>query len=333
MVASVVIATKPYLVGIDAAGRPRWRTEVSGSGLLVAGGRSVFAAIGHRIMAIDPLDGSVGAAREIDPPAGGWAPATTLAIGDDLLVACAAGLVRLRAPGLETLWTLSPAPGEAGDAIAQVAYAPPSIAAVSDRAVMLIAERGELIWRQRLPADSRLAGDHPLVLAGRRVLVGLVKEADPGVRYLHEACPTDGAPEPDTLVDDLAMYCPAHAAAGVLVLDTQRGLAGFDIGNRLRRLWSVEAAVAMGSCIPEDGHLLLATPKGELLRIACADGRAETLMRLPSRAVWVPPAPDLAPGVHLESIGAIGHLVSLPEGLAFSVSWPSGRAAIAFHRW
>jgi hypothetical protein len=164
------------------------------------------------------------------------------------------------------------------------------------------------------------------------VLVGLVREADPPVRYLHEACATAGAPEPDTMVDDLAMYCPAHAAGGVLVLDTRRGLSGFDLGNGLQRLWSIEVPVAMGSCIPEDGHLLLATRKGELLRVACADGRTETLMRLPSRAVWVPPAPDLAPGVHLESIGEIGHLISLPDGLAFSVSWPSGRAAIAFHR-
>ncbi len=332
VVASVVIAAKPYLVGIDADGRSRWRTEVSGSGLLVAGGRSVFAAIGQRIMATDPLDGSVGAAREIGSPPGGWAAATTLSIGDDLLVVGAEGLERLQAPGLATLWKLSPTLDDVNDTIQQVVYAPPSIAAVSNHSVMLIAERGDLIWKQRLPAGARLAGDHPLVLAGRRVLVGLVGEADPRVRYLHAASASDGTPESTTLIDDLAMYCPAHAAGGVLVLDTRRGLAGFDIGNGLKRLWSVEARVVMGTCIFQDGHLLVATRDGALLRVAVADGRKEVLMRLPRRQAWTPPAPDLSPGVHGESIGAIAHLVSLPGGVAFSVSWPSGRAAIQFHR-
>jgi hypothetical protein len=333
VVASVVIAAQPCLVGIDADGRLRWRTEVSGSALLVAGGRSVFAAIGRRIMAIDPLDGSVGAVREIDPPAGGWAPATTLAIGDELLIAGAAGLERMGAPGLGTRWKLSLALDDVNDTIQQLASAPPSIAAVSNHAAMLIAGRGELVWKQPLPADSRLAGDRPLALAGHRILVGLVEESAPQGRYLRELGASDGMPLAATRIDDLAMFCPAHAADGVLVLDTQRGLAGFDIGNGLRRLWSVEAPVAMGSCLPRGGDLLVATRDGELLRVACADGRVEVLMRLPRKQAWVPPAPDLAPGGHSESMGAIDHLVSLPDGIALSVAWPGGHAAIEGHRW
>ena len=333
IVASVVIATKPYLVGIDAEGRLRWRKVVPDHGLLVAGGRLVFAAIEHQIMTIDPADGSVGATREVDPPLGGWTQATTLSIGDDLLVADAQGLERLRAFGLETLWKVTPALDEKNNSIQQLVYEPPWIAAVSNHTVMGISERGELIWKRRLPTDTHLAGDRALVLADHRVWVGLVKESEPRVRYLYEVSASDGTPASETSIDDLAMFCPAHASIGVLVLDTQRGLAGFDIENGLKRLWSIEAPVAMGTCIPQDGHLLVATRNGELLRVAFADGRKETLMRLPRKQVWVPPAPDLSPGVRSESTGAIEHLVSLPGGVAFSVSWSSDQAAIQFHPW
>jgi outer membrane protein assembly factor BamB len=198
---------------------------------------------------------------------------------------------------------------------------------------MLISERGELIWKRRLPTDTRLAGDRPLVLSDHRVWVGLVKESEPRVRYLYEVSASDGTPESETSIDDLAMFCPTHASGGVLVLDTQHGLAGFDIENGLKRRWSIEAPVAMGTCILQDGHLLVATQNGELLRVAFTDGRKETLMRLPRKQVWVPPAPDLSPGVHGESAGAIEHLVSLPGGVAFSVSWSSDRAVIQFHPW
>jgi PQQ-like domain len=333
VVASVVIATKPYLVGIDAAGRLRWQkaVEVPDPALLVAGGRSVYAVIEHRIMTIDPADGSVGATREVDPPLGGWTPATTLSIGDDLLISDALGIERLRAFGLETLWKVTPALDETNDGMQQLVYGPPWIAAVSNHAIMVISERGESIWKRQLPTDTRLAGDHPLILADRRVWVGLAKVSDPSVRYLYEISALDGTPASETSIDDLAMFCPAHVSSGVLVLDTQRGLAGFDTLNGMKRLWSIEAPVAMGRCIPHDGHLLVATRNGKLLRVAFADGRKETLVRLPQRQVWVPPAPDLRPGVHSESTGTIEHLVSLPGGAVFSVSWSNDQAAVQNH--
>ncbi|MEY9697558.1 outer membrane protein assembly factor BamB [Bradyrhizobium diazoefficiens] len=333
MVASVVIATKPYLVGLDVEGRLLWRKEVPDRALLVAGDRAVFAAVEHRIMIIDTAGGSVGATREVDPPLGGWAKATTLSIGADLLVADAQGLQCLRASSLETLWKLTPALDEANDSLQQLTYEPPWIAAVSNHTVMVISERGELIWKRRLPADTRVAGDHPLVLTDHRLWVGLVKESEPSVRYIYELAASDGTPKSETSIDDLAMYCPAHVSRGVLVLDTQRGLTGFDIKNGLKRLWSIETPIAMGTCIAQDEHLLVATRDGELLRVAFADGGNETLIRLPREQAWVPPAPDLPPGVHSESKGAIEHLVSLPGGTAFSVVWSSDQAAIQFHPW
>jgi hypothetical protein len=72
-------------------------------------------------------------------------------------------------------------------------------------------------------------------------------------------------------------------------LDTQGGLAGFDVENNLQRLWSIEAPIALGACVSEDGHLLVATRNGELLRVAFANGQKKTLVHLPQRLAWVPP--------------------------------------------
>src|SRR6185436_1774436 len=152
IVASVVIATKPCLAGIATAGRLTWQREVPEPGLIIAGGHSVFAAIADRIMIIDPADGSVGARRDADPPPGGWTQATALAIGDDLLVADAHGVERLRV-GLDTLWKVTPALGEQNDGIQQLVYEPPWIAAVSNHTVMVISDEGELNWKRQLPAD------------------------------------------------------------------------------------------------------------------------------------------------------------------------------------
>jgi hypothetical protein len=333
IVASLVIATKPYLAGIDAEGRMTWRNEVPGPGLLIGAGRSVFAAFADRIMIIDPADGSVGARRDADPPPGGWTQATILSTGEDLLIADAHGLERLRAGGLETLWMVTPALDEENDSIQQLAYEPPWIAVVSNHTVMVVSERGELHWTRQLPADTRLAGDRPLVLADHRIWVGLVKESNPRVRYLYEVSASDGKLESETSIDDLAMFCPAHVLGSLLVLDTLHGLAGFDIVSGLKRRWSIDAPVATGACLRQNGDLLVATRNGELLRVALADGRTETLMRLPRKQIWVPPAPDLSPGVHSESAMAIEHLVALPGGIAFSASGSKDRAVIQFHPW
>jgi len=310
-----------------------WQTEVPEAGLIIAGGHSVFAAIADRIMTLDPADGSVGAMRDADPPRGGWTQATALAIGDDLLVADAHGVERLRAVGLDTLWKVTPALGGQNDSIQQLVYEPPWIAAVSNHTVMVISDGGELNWKRQLPADTRLAGDRPLVLADHRIWIGLVKESDPRVRYLCEMSLSDGRPQSETSIPDLAMFCPAYASGGVLVLDTQRGLAGFDIVSVLKRRWSIEAPVAMGTWVRQDGHLLVATRSGELLRVALADGRKETLIRLPRKPIWVPPAPDASPGVHSESTLEIDNLVSLPGGVAFSAHSSRDRAVIQFHPW
>jgi hypothetical protein len=69
------------------------------------------------------------------------------------------------------------------------------------------------------------------------------------------------------------------------------------------------------------------------MRVSLADGKKETLVRLPRTQVWVPPAPDLPPGIHGESAGAIEHLASMPEGVAFSVVRSSDRTAIHFSAW
>ena len=331
--ASVVIASKPALVGIDAGGRLTWQREVPATGLIIAGVSSVFAAIAGDITVIDPADGSVGARREADPPPGGWTQATALAIGDDLLVADAQGVERVRAVDLHTLWKVTPALGEQNDTIQQLVHEPPWIGAVSNHTVMVISEGGELNWKRALPADIRLAGDRPLVLADQRMWVGLVKESDPRVRYLYEVSVSDGSLESETPIDDLAMFCPAYASGGVLVVDTQRGLAGFDIVTGLKRRWSIDAPVALGTCIRQDGHLVVATRHGELLRVSLADGGTETIIGLPRKPVWVAPAPDISPGVHSESTGEIEHLLSLPGGVAFSVSWSADRAALQFRRW
>jgi hypothetical protein len=127
------------------------------------------------------------------------------------------------------------------------------------------------------------------------------------------------------------MFCRPYVSNGVLVLDTQGGLAGFDVENNLQRLWSIEAPIALGACVSEEGHLLVATRNGELLRVAFANGQKKTLVHLPQRLAWVPPAPDLQPGVHSESAGAIERLALLPGGVAFSVSWSNDQAAIQFH--
>jgi hypothetical protein len=284
-------------------------------------------------MIVDPADGSVGATRKVDPPPGGWTQATTLPIGEDMLIADAHGLERLRAFGLETLWKVSPPLGEENDSIQQVVYEAPWIAAVSNYTVMVVSERGDLKWKRALPADTRLAGDRSLVLSDHRIWVGLVKESEPPLRYLYEVSASDGKLESETSIDDLAMFCPAHVSGGLLVLDTQHGLAGFDIASGLKRRWSIDAPVAMGACIRQNGNLLVATRNGELLRVALADGRTETLMRLPRKQIWVPPAPDLSPGVHSESTMAIEHLVALPGGIAFSASGSKDRAVIQFHPW
>lgn len=242
-------------------------------------------------------------------------------------------MARLDALHLEILWQVTLAFDEENDAIQQLAYDPPWIAAVSNDMVMLISERGELSWKRRLPSGTRLAGSSPLVLAGGRVLVGLVRMLAPAARFLYELSVAEGQPGTETVINDLAMFCRPYVSNGVLVLDTQEGLAGFDVENDLRRLWSIEEPIVLGTCISEDGHLLIATQVGELLRIDFATGQQETLVHLPQRLVWVPPAPDLQPGVHSESTGAIEHLEVLPGGVAFSVSWSNDRAAIQFHPW
>jgi hypothetical protein len=333
LVASVVIAEKPYLVGLDAAGGLKWRSAMPGPAMLVASGRVAFVAVEDRIMTIDPTDGTISATKSVHTPLSQRTAATTLVLGEDLLIVDARRLERLSGVDLQALWTLTSVLEEQSEALQQLAYESPRIVAVSNLRVMVISEHGELLWKRQLPADSRLAGDHPVVVAHGRVWVGLVRLSDPGARYLYGFSVSDGGSSSKTSIGDLAMYCPAHFSNGVLVLDTQRGLAGFDIEKDLARRWSIEAPIAPGACVSQNNHVLVATTRGEVVRIMVADGKKEVLVRLPRTQVWVPPAPDLPAGIHSESEGVIEHLAYLPEGVAFSVVRSRDRAAIQFNAW
>ena len=134
----------------------------------------------------------------------------------------------------------------------------------------------------------------------------------------------------ETVIPDLAMFCNAYVSNGVLVLNTEGGLAGFVVRNALSRLWSIDVPVALGACVSSNGQLLVASRSGTLLRVAIADGSKEAMSELPRKLAWVPPAPDLEPGTSTQSAGSIEHLALLPHGVAFSVSWTNEQASILF---
>jgi outer membrane protein assembly factor BamB len=297
--------------------------------VLVAGRSSLFVAAAQRVMSLDASSGTVRAARDIEPALGGWAKATMLPIDDDLVIVGAAGVTRLDAQGLTTKWhvglTLDP-----NDTIKQLAYEPPWIAAVSNHAVRLISDRGDMMWTRELPDDARPVGSTPLASAGGRLWVGLAPVSAPGPRVLQEMSIGDGTLKAETVIDDLAMSCPALVSNGVLVLTTQGGLAGFDVRDGLQRIWSVEVPVVFEGCVAANGRIVVASRRGTLVRVDAADGRRETLVELSRTLAWVPPAPDLEPGTHTTSAGSIVHLALLPRGVGVSVSWSSARASILF---
>jgi PQQ-like domain len=331
LAASVVFDKVPTVVGLEAGGRLSWQKQIGDQATLVAGRQSLFAATGRQIMSIDTTDGSIAATRDVDPPGGGWAKATTLCIDDDLVILHAGGLARLDARELKTQWQVALPLDDANDAVRQLVHEPPWIAAVSNHAIVLISDRGDVNWKRQLPQDTRLAGSSPLVLAHGRLWVALARISTPGARFLYELSTVEGKPGPETVINDLAMFCPAYVSSGVLVLNTQGGLAGFDVQNDLHRLWSIEVPVALGACVAADRKLLVASSNGTLLRVAFADGSKETISELPRKLAWVPPAPDLEPGTYTQSAGSIEHLALLPRGVAFSVSWSNEQASILFH--
>jgi hypothetical protein len=320
----------PNVVGFDAGGRLSWGKQIGDPATLVAGRQFIFAATERQIMCISATDGSTVATREVDPPVGGWAKATAFSIDDDLVVVHAGGVARLDARELKTQWQVALPLDDENDAIKQLVHDPPRIAAVSNHAIVLISDRGDVNWKRQLPQDARLVGSHPLVLAHGRLRVALARISTPGARFLYELSIVEGNPGPETVINDLAMFCPAYVSNGVLVLNTQGGLAGFDVQNDLDRLWSIDKPVALGACVAADGKLLVASSDGTLLRVAFADGSTETVSELSRTLTWVPPAPDLGPGLHIASAGSIEHLALLPRAVAFSVSWSSDRASILF---
>jgi len=332
LAAAVQIDGAPALVGLDTEGRLGWRTALPGPAVLVAGESSLFAVTDDLCVRVDPADGGVAATQPIDPPSGGRAKGTTLVSGDALVLASGRGLLCLDAAGLRVRWRADPGLDRT-DALLQLAANPTRIVAVANRLVTALSAQGRQQWRRALPRGDAPAGSSPLLLDGDRVLIGLVPASAPAERLLQALSLADGRPLFDSAIRDLAMFCPAHVSGGVLVLDTQGGLAGFDLADRLSLLWTLQARVAFGACIAQDGHLVVATRDGALLRVAIADGRARTLLQMPSKTVWVPPAPDLSPGVHTEPAGAIEHLAILPQGVAFSVRWSADHAAIQLRPW
>jgi hypothetical protein len=327
--AAVVLDRAPHLVGLDGEGGVRWQTEFAADAVLVAGGQALFAATAQQIVRIDPSRGSVMATREVEPSLGGWAKATTLAIDEDLVVVDADGVTRLGAGDLATKWHVRLAL-DPNDAIKQLVYEAPWIAAVSNRTVVLISDRGDVAWTRQLPAGTRPASGTPLLLAGGRLWAGLAPISTPGARLLQEWSIQDGDADTGTVVSDLEMACPAVMSDGVLVLTTQGGLAGFDVRNGVQRLWSVDVPVVFEGCAAADGQVVVASRNGTLERVAVADGRHETLFELSKTDTWVPPAPDLEPGVYSSSAGSITHVALLPRGVAFSVTWSNARASVLF---
>jgi hypothetical protein len=329
LAASVVSEKGPAVVGLEAGGRLVWQKQIGDQATLVAGRQSLFAATERRILSINAADGSTVATTQVDPPVGGWAKATTLCIDDDLVVLHAGGLARLDAQELKTQWHVALPLDDESDAIQQLVHEPPWIAAVSNRTVMVISDQGKLAWKRPLPQDTRLAGSSALVLAQGRIWVGLARMST-NARFLYELSISEGMPVTETVIPDLAMFCNAHVSSGVLVLNTEDGLAGFVVRNALSRSWSIDVPVALGQCVSSNGQLLVASRGGTLLRVAFADGSKETLTELPRKLAWVPPAPDLKPGASTRSAGSIEDLALLPRGVAFSVSWSSEQASILF---
>lgn len=301
--------------------------------LLVAGKASIFAVTDRQVERINGDDGIVAVARGVDPPLGGRSKATTLSVGEDLLLVEGGGLSLLAAEDLQTRWHLPLELGEENDAVQQVVYSPPWIVAASNDWVLATSDRGELRWVRSLPKGARTAGSHPLAVGSDRAWLGLVETAAPARRFLRALSLADGQAVNDTVIADLAMFCPAHVTDDVLVLETPGGLVAFDVENDFERSWALDAPVATGACAPDNGHLVVGTRGGTLLRVALADGHTETLVELPRRLAWVPPAPDLEPSIHEESEGTIESLALLPQGVAFSVTKPARGTNVYFHPW
>lgn len=325
--AAVRIDEITYLVGLDSQGRLLWRIESGEDPVLIAKERFLYALTDRRVIAVDSFQGVVVATAEIALPLGGCSKANAIFLGDDLLLAYSKGLQLLAATGLETKWQLV-VHLDRDDTIQQLAHSPPWVAAISNQKVLLSSEQGELRWLRELPQGTRIVGSYPLIFVSHRLLVGLARIVVPNERFLLELTLLGDQSGTETIINDLAMFCPSHVWNDVLVIDTSTGLAGFNMADKLQRLWSIDAPITTGTCIATDGTLSVSAWQGTLLRVVVKSHQSEILLKLPEKTVWVPPAPDLEPGSYVEGLGIIEHLSAVPNGIAFSVTWSKDRASI-----
>lgn len=329
VVATVTIAGENYMVALDTEGRLIWRIEINDDPLLIAKEYFLFAAMDQRVVSIDPSNGVVRATREIDPPLGGWAKANVLFVDEDLLIANAGGLLLLDGTSLETKWQLAVDLNH-DDAIQQLAHKPPLIGAISNTLVMLLSAKGELQWQRHIPQGTRIVGSYPLIFVSNRLFVGLARTVRPTERLLCELSLRGDQSWTEAIINDLALFCLPHISNNVLVIDTSSGLAGFNIADKLQRLWSIDLPITLGVCLGSGEAVLVSAWQGTLLQVSVESGESEVLLKLPEKTVWIPPAPNLEPARHSESIGVIEHLAVIAGSIAFSVTWSKDHAAIQF---